>query len=448
MLFHLFSPSANAYVAFPGGGSSFGLSTRPTGGTVIDLCGATGNSISRGLYVNGTGNGFDSTTEEDGYDTLNHNDIVTMRNPGNQFITPDNHNIKLGDTHGFGWAQFIIKRVAGNGRIRHGDMVGLGARLAGDNDHFYWLEANPTGQPVKLGGRSRIFGGQSQQFRFLEGNIVLGTANLTVSDQTPPGETLPAGVLKMQVSHEGLPNASSVAVRFTSLAAQAFNFNNGAVHALPAGGQIFNITVPAGSRDVSVPLSCVSPAIADGCARFAAFMGSGVANPRNLGSLTIVDSGMAAWAGAATSHQGTSPRALGINSVAAEDFMRISINGSAMGSSDGLLHTSPRGLTVSVKPGAKRLPPSTRGYAIVVSLTAFPAAGFPTTATTPVPNIRAGLGGVLTVSNNGSFSHNVTFAPFSIRPALDCFCLAVHIVTLGNVMGRAPHYLRRFGIVA
>ena len=448
MLFHLYSPSANAYVTLPGGSGVFGLSTRPTAGTAIDMCGATGNSIRRGVYLNSSEDGFVTSTDGDGDQTLNHNTIVTMRDPGNRFITPDNHDIKLGGTLGFGSAQFIIKRVAGSGRIRHGDMVGIGARLPpNDPDHYYWLEANPTGQPVKLGGRSRIFGGPSQQFRFLEGNIVIGSADLSVSDRSPPGEALPRGVLKVKLSHEGLPNGSVVAVRFNSLFAQSFNFNSGMVHALPPGGQTFSVTVPPGSREVSLPLNCVSPTLVDGCARFAAMFSPGAEDPRKLGSLSIVDTGMSAWNGAAYSHQGTSPRDIDIKSVAAEDFMRVTIDGTPMANTDGLVHTG-SGLRVRVTRGATRLPPSTRGYAIVVSLSPFPTPTFPaTTPPTPVPAIRSGLGGVLRLNRGGMFTHNVTFAPFVRGPALNLFCLSVHIVTLGNVMGQAPHYIRRFGIL-
>jgi hypothetical protein len=463
MLVHLFSPSANGYLTLPAGGGAYSVSTRPISGTVIDLCGSHGRTIDRGLRYNRDGTAIIADGEDEGgYDTLANNDVVTLRAPNGHYVTPRNQTLTL-EPVTWAQAQFKIRKVSGSSgsTIRHGDMIALGAVQPYDpsrspnSQRLRWLQADPEDNDpatnsVVLGGLSTTFGGASQQFRFLEGNLLLGEATLKISDRTPPGEALPSGDLLIKLSHEGLPNASTVLVKFNAINAVNFAFGSGSAHVLPSGGEQFAVNVPPGARDVRVPVRCVSPSNADPCARLAASIGSNAASDI-VGSLTIVDQAMAAWSG--SGRDGTLPRLVTMRSAHANDFITVSLAAvragagvSAISDDGGHVFTAGNNNFALRVSSTKGLPPSSRGYAIVVAPTAFPAAGFVTTPATPVPVRVSGDPPTLSLNRAGAFNHTTVFRATPAMGGLDLFCVNITIVALGqNAM--PTRISRRFGLV-
>jgi hypothetical protein len=449
LLFHLFSPHAGGYVTFPASGGPYSVSTKPGPGTVIDLCGSDGRTIERGLYFDASGTGFADTAargdEELGYDTLENNHTVTMRHPSQAYVTPRGANVTL-ENVSWGQAQFRIRKVGGSSgsRIRHGDTIALGAKQPYDPrrspsaQQFRWLQAdpednNPTTNPVILGGLSVNPGGASQRFTFLEGNLLAGEANLTVSDVVPPGEMIPSGALKLRLSHEGLPNGSTALVRFTSVNAAMFSFNSSGPMPFNASAPPFAINVPPGTRELSLPLNLISPTLGDPCARFAAFLNGTLVGP---GALTVVDAGMESWTG--SSHDGATPRGVGINSARAADWFDISMSGSAgelfmdgaifIGGADDIFTVtvrSRRGVSLPPVPGP--IPTiAGSGYTISVVAMPFPAPGFATDANTPPPVRVSGDSPILTLARNRSFVHRTRFRALP-RGTADMFCIQVDI---------------------
>lgn len=448
MLFHLFSQHANGYVTFPATGGAYSISSRPGVGTVIDLCGSSGQTIERGLYYNDAPNGpgfSDTRGDELGYDTLEHNGIVTMAHPSGRFITPRGSALTLEAVQPSS-AQFQIKKVGGSSgrRIRHGDKVALGAlqpynaKRRPDAQQRRWLQADPpdndpTTNPVILGGLSVNAGGDSQNFIFLEGNLLLGEANLTVSDRTPPGEARPNGALKLRLSHEGLPNGSAARIRISAIKAQGFSLGASGVTTFNPAAPPLTVNVPAGARELSLPMALVSPTASDACARFAALL-QGV--PSSGGGLDVIDVGMSAWAG--TQHDGATPRGVGIKVSRAKDWMDIAFSGSiGFSDDDGALFSrggNSNAFTVTVRSTGQRLPPvpgpiprlAGSGYVCSVTVTPFVSPGFATTADTPPPTRSAGASPVLPIARDGSFSYSATFTA-TPRPVVDFFCIQVDI---------------------
>jgi len=467
LLFHLFSPHAGGYVTFPSSGGPYSVSTKPGPGTVIDLCGSDGRTIERGLYYDDSGTGFVETAvrgdEERGNDTLDNNQTVTMRHRSGNFVTPRGTSVTL-ENVSWGQAQFRIRKVGGSSgaRIRHGDTIALGARQPYDPrrspsaQQFRWLQAdpednNPTTNPVVLGGLSVNPGGDSQRFTFLEGNLLAGEANLTVSDRVPPGEMGPSGVLKLRLSHEGLPNGSTAFIRFTSVNAAMFSFNTSGPIIFNPSAPPFAVNVPPGTRELSFPLSLISPTLGDPCARFAAFLNETFVGP---GALTVIDAGMESWIG--TSHDGVEPRGVGINSARAADWFDISTSGSVgdLGV-DGAIFVSGLNdiftVTVRSKKGVA-LPPvpgpipriAGSGYTISVVAMPFPAPGFATDANTPPPVRISGDSSILTLDRNRSFVHRTRFRA-SPRGLADMFCIQVNIQPYRSVPN-AVLLSRRIGL--
>lgn len=441
MLFHLFSQHANGYVTFPSGVGPFTISTQPGHGTVMDLCRDNGTTIDRGVRYSNDPSRPDEFDVDAGSGTLNGDDKVTVRNPANKYMTPRDQRLTT-DAPFAGHALFKIKKLSGSpgSRIRHGDLVALGAYQPYDPSRspnaqrLRWLEANPDDNdpgtdPVKLGGLSMNPGGDSQRFRFFETNLLLGEAKLSTTDLNPILETRASGSLKIRLAHEGLPNRSRVLVRFTSVDVGGFAFGANATTVTPlADSGTLTVEIPEGAREFSVPLTCVFPRAGSPCARAAGL------ETRNLGSLTIVDSGMAAWS--ATGRQGTQPRTIGIDMVRAMNYLRVSFGGiSLMPDADSIFHVAgamPARLVV--QSGPVRLPPAPRGYAIVVSITPFPAPGFATTATTPVPTRSAVMDPRISFAADRSFTHTINFDPLvSPGPSrLDLFCVTIDVVPLSR----------------
>lgn len=439
MLFHLFSQHANGYVTFPSTVGPFTISTQPGHGTVMDLCRDNGSSIDRGVRYS---NDLSRTNEFDvdaGSGTLNGDDKVTIRNPAAKYMTPRDQRLTT-DASFAGHALFKIKKLSGSSgsRIRHGDLVALGAYQPYDPSRspnaqrLRWLEANPDDNdpgtdPVKLGGLSMNPGGDSQRFRFFETNLLLGEARLSTTDRNPPLETTAAGTLKIRLAHEGLPNKSRVLVRFTSVDVGGFTFGANATTVTPLGDSgTLTVEIPEGAREYSVPLRCVFPRAGSPCARAAGL------ETRNLGSLTIVDSGMAAWS--ATGRQGTQPRTIGIDMVRAMDYLRVSFGGMALAANEDSIFHIVDGMPARlvIQSGTARLPAAPRGYAVVASIMPFPAPGFATTATTPVPTRASAMDPRITFAADRSFTYTINFDPL-VGPGpnrLDLFCVTIDVIPL------------------
>jgi hypothetical protein len=463
MLFHLFSPSANGYVTLPAGGGAYSVSTQPVPGTVFDLCGSHGRTIDRGLRYNREGTAFITDGEyEGGYDTLASNDIVTLRAPNGRYVTPRNQTVTL-EPVSWAQAQFKIRKVSGSSgsTIRHGDMIALGAVQPYDpsrspsTQQCRWLQAdpednNPATNPVILGGLSTTFGGASQQFRFLEGNLLLGEATLKISDRIPPGEAMPAGDLVIRLSHEGLPNASTVLVKFNTINAASFAFGSGNAHVLPSGGEQFSVAVPSGARSVRVPVRCVSPANFDACARLGAFFNNNSA-AKDVGSLSIVDQAMTAWS--ASGRHGTQPHLVTMRSEHADDFIKVSLANVRGGADvfpindDGGQVISAGNRSFSIRVASTRgLPPLPGGYYLVPIVTAFPAPAFATTEATPLPIRVSGDPAELDLDRDGSFKHTTRFQVPAGISGLHLFCVTIHVLPRRQV-AQPVRLNRRFGLV-
>ena len=432
MLFHLFSPSASSYVTFPSAsGGPYSVSTKPGPGTVIDLCGPRGVTISRGLFYAPSGPGFVTTRGDvHGYDSLNNDDTVTMRHPSQRYITPRGSSVTL-ESVTWAQAQFKIRKVGGSSgsSIRHGDTIALGAkqpfdpRRRPDQQQYRWLQADPEDNdpatnPVVLGGLSLNPGGPSQRFTFLEGNLLEGDADLTVSDRVPPGEMLSAGSLRLRLSHEGLPNGSTARLRFTAIAADTFSFNSSGPTIFDAAAPIRAINVPPGVRELSFPLSLFSMTLGDPCTRFARLLTNTIVAP---GAFSVVDEGMEDWSGSA--HDGGTARAVGITSRRALDWLQISLSGSvgdASQDTDGyvLVGGADDTFTVTVR-SAKGvgLPPIPgplprivgSGYTISVVAMPFPFPVFATDANTRPPQRISGDSPILVLNREGGFLHRTRF---------------------------------------
>ncbi len=439
MLFHLFSQHANGYVTFPTNVGPFTISTQPGPGTVMDLCRDNGSTIDRGARYSNDPSRANEFDVDAGSGTLNNDDKVTVRNPANKYMTPRDQRLTV-DAPFAGHALFKMKKLSGSpgARIRHGDLVALGAYQPYDPSRspnaqrLRWLEANPddndpSTDPVKLGGLSMNPGGDSQRFRFFEANLLLGEARLSTTDGNPPLETVASGSLKIRLAHEGLPNRSRVLVRFTSVDVGGFTFGANATTVTPIGDAgTLTVEIPEGAREFSVPLKCVFPRAGSPCARAAGL------ETRNLGSLTIVDSGMAAWS--ATGRQGTQPRTVGIDMVRAMDFLRVSFGGMSLAANeDSIFHVAdgmPARLVI--RSGTARLPAVPRGYALVASITPFPAPGFATTPATAVPTRSAPMDPRISFAADRSFTYTITFDPL-VGPGpsrLDLFCVTVDVIPL------------------
>jgi len=461
MLFHLFSQHANGYVTFPTNVGPFTVSTQPGPGTAMDLCYDNGSTIDRGARYSNDPSRANEFDVDAGSGTLNSDDRVTVRNPANKYMTPRDQRLTV-DAPFAGHALFKMKKLSGSpgARIRHGDLVALGAYQPYDPSRspnaqrLRWLEANPddndpSTDPVKLGGLSMNPGGDSQRFRFFEANLLLGEANLSTTDVNPPLETRAAGSLKIRLAHEGLPNSSRVLVRFTSVDVGGFSFGMNATPVTPIGDSgTLTVEIPEGAREFSVPLTCVFPRAGSPCARAAGL------ESRNLGSLTIVDSGMAAWS--ATGRQGTQPRTVGIDLVRAMNYLRISFGDrSLMPDEDSILHIADgRPARLVIRSGTARLPAAPRGYAVVVSVAPFLAPGFVTTEATAVPTRSVATDPRISFAADRSFTHTITFDPL-VGPGpsrLDLFCMTVDVIPLSPqrvIRGvRIPPRLRcQFGLV-
>lgn len=461
MLFHLFSQHANGYVTFPSNVGPYTVSTQPGPGTAMDLCYDNGSSIDRGVRYSADPLRTNEFDVDAGDGTLNSNDKVTIKGPTNKYMTPREQRLTI-DAPFAGHAQFKIRKLSGSpgARIRHGDLVALGAYQPFDPSRspsaqrLRWLEANPddndpSTDPVKLGGLSMNPGGDSQRFRFFEGNLLLGEATLSTTDRIPPLETTASGTLKIRLAHEGLPNKSRVLVRFTSVDVGGFSFGVNATPVAPFGDAgTLPVEIPEGTREVSVPLKCVFPRAGSPCGRAAGL------ETRNLGSLTIVDSAMAEWS--ATNRHGTRPRTVGINMVRAMDYLQVSFGGIALTpDSDSIFHVAgamPARLVV--KSGAARLPPVLRGYALVASITPFPAQGFATTAATPIPTRPVAMDPRITFAADRSFTYTLDFDPL-IPPGsgrLDLFCVTIDVVPLSpqrmvRGMQIPPRVRCQFGLI-
>lgn len=461
MLFHLFSQHANGYVTFPSAVGPFTVSTQPLAGTVMDLCSDNGTTIDRGTRYAGDPlhpNEFD-TDAGDG--TVNNNDRVTVRDPGHKYIIPRGERLAV-DAPFAAHAVFKIRKISGSpgSRIRHGDVVALGAvqpldpSRRPDQQRLRWLEANPDDNnpgtdPVKLGGLSMNPGGDSQRFRLFEANLLLGEAKLGTSDRGLPLEMTASGSLKIRLAHEGLPNKSRVLVRFTSVDAGGFTFgtNNTSVAPLGDAGTL-TVEVPEGVREVAVPMKCTFPCAGSPCARAAGL------ESRHIGELTIVDSGMAAWE--AHDRDGTKPRSIGIELVRWRDYLRVSFGEVELGESDdSILHIAngsrPK---LVVRSGPERLRAIPGGYALVASIAPFPAPTFVTTSTTPVPAPSGPASPLMAFSADRSFTHTIEYEAVA-GPAgggMDLFCVTVDIVPLSRrrVTNREPFFQRfrcQFGLM-
>ncbi len=463
MLFHLFSPHANGYVTFPTAGGPYGVSTRPGPGTVIDLCGSNGLTISRGIYFASSGSGFSSTNGDEGLDTLNNNDIVTMRHPSQQYVTPRGTTLTL-EFVSWPQAQFKIRKVGGSSgaTIRHGDTIALGARQPLDPtrapraQQCRWLQAdpddnNPTTNPVVLGGLSLDPGGASQRFVFLEGNLIDAEANLGVSDSIPPGELVPSGLLKLRLSHEGLPNGSTALVRFTTINAALFSFNSSGPTIFNSAAPPIAINVPPGTRELSLPLSFHMPALGDPCERFLSLFGGAFDFP---GAFSVAEAGMLSWMG--SSHHGTGTRSVSINRERAEDWLEISMTGSASQvSQDGAIFITGLDDTFTITVSSKKgvgLPPipgpiprvAGSGYTISVVVMPFPAPGFATAPDTPPPERLGGDPPILVLGRDRRFVHRTRFRGLP-RNVADMFCIQVNIQPYRN-MSNALRLSRRIGL--
>lgn len=461
MLFHLFSQHANGYVTFPSSAGPFTVSTQPLAGTVMDMCYDTGSSIDRGARYSGDPSRSNEFDTDAGDGTLNNNDRVTIRDPGHKYMTPRGERLTV-DAPFAAHAAFKIRKISGSpgNRIRHGDVVALGAvqpldpSRRPDRQQLRWLEANPDDNdpgtdPVKLGGLSMNPGGDSQQFRFFEANLLLGEAKLGTSDRGASFESTASGSLKIRLAHEGLPNKSRVLVRFTSVDAGGFTFGPNNTTVTPfSGASTLSVEVAPGAREVAVPLKCTFPRAGNPCARAAGL------ETRHIGEVTIVDAGMAAWE--STGRQGTQPRAVGIDMVRRQDFMRVSFGGTELGESDDSILFVAAGSTprLVVRSGPERLQAIPRGYALVASIAPFPAPGFATTATTPAPAQRRGTNPIINFNADRSFSHTIDYEPFTATAAggIDLFCVSVDIVALSRrpIPGRDPlfqRYRTQFGLM-
>ena len=190
MLFHLFSQHANGYVTFPTNVGPFTISTQPGPGTVMDLCRDNGSTIDRGARYSNDPSRANEFDVDAGSGTLNSDDRVTVRNPANKYMTPRDQRLTV-DAPFAGHAHFKMKKLSGSpgARIRHGDLVALGAYQPYDpsrspnTQRLRWLEANPDDNdpgtdPVKLGGLSMNPGGDSQRFRFFEANSASGRSQV------------------------------------------------------------------------------------------------------------------------------------------------------------------------------------------------------------------------------------------------------------------------------
>lgn len=450
MLFHLFSPHANGYVTLPTG-TDFTVSRTPTAGTVMDLCGENGLPIDRGMRF-GANNSF----VQSGEDTLENNDIVTIGAPNNRFVRPVGTDIVVQNVTAR-MARFRIRKLSGGGRtIRHGDTVALGAlqpydaRRGPQAQQYRWLQAdpddsNPSTKEVILGGRSLNPGGESQRFLFLEANLVAATARLKVSDAMP-GETMPTGTLDIRLSHEGLPNGSTVNVRFTALNGQSFRFGSSGLVVTPPFNMVHPVRVPAGSNAVSVPLTVVSPTMSDPVARF--YEGGGLGNPEpnsQLGELSVVDAGMFFWNG--FDRDGASPRPTAIDSERLGDYLRLNFDRVLLGSRTvgAIIRASAPTPRLVVSAGPRRLPPFPGGrYYFAVSVQPFPE-GAHTNQIVAQPLVDP----ILTLSADGRFTRTVTFAPIPspVSPeGFDRYSVHVFIGASGAPNPMRPILVRRFGL--
>lgn len=365
--------------------------------------------------------------------------------------------------------RFTIRKISGSGRIRHGDTVALGAfqpydpRRRPDAQQYRWLQADPDDnnsatKEVILGGKSLNPGGDSQRFVFFEANLVVGTANLDVSDAAPR-EALPSGSLNLRLSHEGLPNGSTVQIRFTSLFGQSFRFGSSGAVLTPPFDTIHSVSVPQGVNAVSLPLSVVAPTRDDPVGRFVdAFNGlSGDAlnraagNP--LGKLTVIDSGVFSWNGVDDGIYQSSPRAVDVNGVRVQDYLQISFGGTEIGPTiDGvIINASSPAPRLVVSAGPRRLNalrPQGR-YFFAVSITPFPANAH-SNQISPSPLIDP----ILSMPANGAFSRTVNFNPIPAPTSpggRDNYAVEVHAIP--NIPSRRvplrplPHVMRRFGLI-
>ena len=451
MLFHLFSPSANGYVMLPVTGGTFAVSFAPGPRTVMDMCGVDGVSIDRGIRF-GPSNNFVAG----GLGTLKNKNTVTIRAPDGSFVRPLGTDVILRNNDPWG-SRFVIRKLGGSGgdTIRHGDTVALGAiqpydpRRKPSAQQCRWLQAdpndfNPSTKEVILGGLSLNPGGDSQRFTFLEGNLVLGEAVLKVSDAMP-GEALPSGSLDLLLSHEGLPNGSTILVRFTGAQARSVRFGTAGSAVPPSFTTVFPIPVPRGSSAVSIPLSMADPTMADPVERFRVVGNSFTNRPEgnNLGEVTVVDSGMSSWIG--QDYDGASPRAIGINGVRLQDYLRISFGGAPFSPvTDGLTvnASGPRPRLI-VSSGPRRLPPFPNGrYFFAVSIAPFPA-GAHANQITMAPLVDP----ILVLAPDGSFSRTVTFNPIPTpMSTIELYEVGVFVIPSGPPNPMRPILSRRFGL--
>jgi hypothetical protein len=205
---------------------------------------------------------------------------------------------------------------------------------------------------------------------------------------------------------------------------------------------VFPIPVPAGSNAVSVPLSVISPTMADPVARFVAapdFHNRPEGN--GLGELTVVDSGMFSWNG--HDRDGASPRLTSVNGLRIQDYLRITFGGQAIGpSTDGLI-ISARGPSPSlvVSSGLRRLPPFSGRYYFAVSVTRLPATpGAEQITASPLPDP------ILEFAADRSFSRRVTFNAIPAPNPVDTYAVHVFIAPTGAFHPARPPLTRRFGL--
>ncbi len=466
MLFHLFSPHANGYVTLPAGNGNFTVSHRPGPGTVMDMCGENGMTIIRQMNY-GPNNDFVSF-DAVGQNKLEHRTTVTLKAPNGHFVRPDGPDVKLQNIVPQ-LGRFTIRKISGSGRIRHGDTVALGAfqpydrRRRPDAQQYRWLQADPDDnnsatKEVILGGKSLNPGGDSQRFVFFEANLVVGTANLDVSDAAPR-EALPLGSLNLRLSHEGLPNGSTLQIRFTSVLGQSFRFGNAGAVLTPPFDVVHSVSVPHGVNAVSLPLSVVAPTRADPVERFIdafnRFDGPALnrADGNPLGELTVVDSGIFSWNGVDVDIYPASPRLVGVNGVRVQDYLKISFGGTEIGpTTDGVIISASRPtprLVVSAGPRRLSAVRSQGPYYFVVSIVPFPANAH-SNQITPSPLIDP----ILIMPANGAFSRTVNFNPIPAPTSPGGFdSYAVEVYVIPNIPRRRiplrplPNVMRRFGLI-
>lgn len=372
---------------------------------------------------------------------------VCLRDPAGRYFRPNGSSLSIGNASPLN-CRFKIRKISGSGgsTIRHGDKVALGA-LQALNTRCRWLQGDSN---VGIGGLSNTYGGETQQFKYLEVNDMELFTGLGQSDRVLDTPNIEAG-LTVSLSHEGVPKGSHFSVKFEKVLAEKYKFNNGPSARPSAAGETFMFQIGEGTRSQRLPFVLESPMHTDPCARYALKQQTNPGSVPLMGKLTVTNLALIPWA--SPTRPGTQPKNHDLRYFMTRDFMNVTVGRLPLDGENELGvprlgAVFPSGdqfaaFPVTITQGSTPLPPG--DWMCVVSASAFPAGPpFQTTSSTPAPS-APGQNPVITFGSGRSFSHAVTFAAETPpNPARkDLFCIDVKLIGRG---ANPTIFNRRFGL--